>query len=344
MWTAIAASRDNQRLAQTPPPLWFGSNLFDKLEIAWTDANMGEAILNTTIVAGISSATVVFMATIAGFAFAKLKFRGRNALMLVVVGTMMVPPQLSVIPLYMMVAELDWSDQLQAVIFPSLVSAFGVFFMRQYLLQALPDEIIEAARVDGASSWRVIWHVVFPTARPAMAVLGMLTFVQVWNDFLWPFLVLTQNGNPTVQVAVAGLGSGFTPDQALITAGALLGTLPLLLVFAIFGKQIVGGIMQGRRQGLTPHLEGPGHRRPGPDLPSPSLHVGLSRPVTTCYGSASMLESATPVTPVTFPLPSCGAPRPRRTRSRARCGRTAVPLDLGHLQPYAGEDGRWRDR
>ncbi|MGC9376245.1 carbohydrate ABC transporter permease [Streptomyces sp. MH13] len=249
VWTAIAASRDNQRLAQTPPPFWFGANLFDKLEIAWKDANLGEAILNTTIVAGISSITVVLLSTVAGFAFAKLKFKGRNALMLIVVGTMTVPPQLSVIPLYMMVAELDWTDQLQAVIFPSLVSAFGVFFMRQYLLQALPDEIIEAARVDGASSWRVIWHVVFPTARPAMAVLGMLMFVQVWNDFLWPFLVLTQTGSPTVQVAVAGLGRGFTPDQALIMAGALLGTLPLLLVFAIFGKQIVGGIMQGAVKG-----------------------------------------------------------------------------------------------
>ncbi|MGC9500065.1 carbohydrate ABC transporter permease [Streptomyces sp. WG7] len=249
VWTAIAASRDNQRLAQTPPPFWFGANLFDKLEIAWKDANLGEAILNTTIVAGISSVTVVLLSTVAGFAFAKLRFKGRNALMLIVVGTMTVPPQLSVIPLYMMVAELDWTDQLQAVIFPSLVSAFGVFFMRQYLLQALPDEIIEAARVDGASSWRVIWHVVFPTARPAMAVLGMLMFVQVWNDFLWPFLVLTQTGSPTVQVAVAGLGRGFTPDQALIMAGALLGTLPLLLVFAIFGKQIVGGIMQGAVKG-----------------------------------------------------------------------------------------------
>jgi len=170
-------------------------------------------------------------------------------MMLIVIGTMMVPPQLSVIPLYMMVAKLDWTDQLQAVILPSLVSAFGVFFMRQYLIQALPDEIIEAARVDGASSWRVVWHVVFPAARPAMAVLGMLMFVQTWNDFLWPFLVLTQNGNPTVQVAVAQLGRGYTPDQSLIMAGALLGTLPLLLVFAIFGKQIVGGIMQGAVKG-----------------------------------------------------------------------------------------------
>ncbi|MEU2911334.1 carbohydrate ABC transporter permease [Streptomyces massasporeus] len=249
VWTAIAASRDNARLAQTPPPFWFGSNLFSNLEIAWRDANLGEAFLNTTIVAGVSAGTIVFLSTIAGFAFAKLRFRGRGAMMLVVIGTMMVPPQLSVIPLYMMVAKLDWTDQLQAVIFPSLVSAFGVFFMRQYLIQALPDEIIEAARVDGASSWRVIWHVVFPTARPAMAVLGMLMFVQAWNDFLWPFLVLTQTGNPTVQVAIAGLGRGYTPDQSLIMAGALLGTLPLLLVFAIFGKQIVGGIMQGAVKG-----------------------------------------------------------------------------------------------
>ncbi|AYL39474.1 carbohydrate ABC transporter permease [Streptomyces fungicidicus] len=249
IWTAIAASRDNQRLAENPPPFWFGANLFKNLEIAWKDANLGEAFLNTTIVAGISAGTIVVLSTIAGFAFAKLRFRGRNALMLIVIGTMMVPPQLSVIPLYMMVAKLDWTDQLQAVIFPSLVSAFGVFFMRQYLLQALPDEVIEAARVDGASSWRVVWHVVFPAARPAMAVLGMLTFVQTWNDFLWPFLVLTQTGNPTVQVAVAGLGRGYTPDQSLIMAGALLGTLPLLLVFAIFGKQIVGGIMQGAVKG-----------------------------------------------------------------------------------------------
>ncbi len=249
VWTAIAASRDSNRLAQTPPPFWFGGGLFDKLEIAWENANMGEAMVNTTLVAGTSAITIVVMSTIAGFAFAKLRFRGRGALLLIVIGTMMVPPQLMIIPLYMVVAELGWTDQLQAVILPSLVNAFGVFFMRQYLVQALPDEIIEAARVDGASSWRVVWHVVFPAARPAMAVLGMLMFVQTWNDFLWPFLVLTQTGSPTVQVAVAGLGRGFTPDQSLIMAGALLGTLPLLIVFAIFGKQIVGGIMQGAVKG-----------------------------------------------------------------------------------------------
>ncbi|WP_328910297.1 carbohydrate ABC transporter permease [Streptomyces sp. NBC_00234] len=249
VWTAIAASRNNHRLAQNPPPFWFGGNLFKNLEIAWTDANMGSALINTAIVAGsITVGTVVF-STLAGFAFAKLRFRFKNVLLLLVIGTMMVPPQLSVVPLYMMIAKLQWTDQLQAVILPTLVSAFGVFFMRQYLIGALPTELIEAARVDGASSLRIVWHVVFPAARPAMAVLGMLTFVMAWNDFFWPIIALTQNGSPTVQVALTGLGRGYIPDQSVIMAGALLGTLPLLAVFVIFGKQIVGGIMQGAVKG-----------------------------------------------------------------------------------------------
>ncbi|MEU7582122.1 carbohydrate ABC transporter permease [Streptomyces sp. NPDC041068] len=249
VWTAIAASRNNTRLAETPPPFWFGGNLFKNLEIAWTDANMSAALLNTLVVAGTITLGTVLFSTLAGFAFAKLRFRFRGFLLLLVIGTMMVPPQLSVVPLFMVVAKLGWTDQLQSVILPTLVSAFGVFFMRQYLKEALPTELIEAARVDGASSWRVIWHVVFPAARPAMAVLAMLTFVMAWNDFFWPIIALTQEGEPTVQVALAGLGRGNIPDQSVIMAGALLGTLPLLLAFVLFGKQIVGGIMQGAVKG-----------------------------------------------------------------------------------------------
>ncbi|WBB59151.1 carbohydrate ABC transporter permease [Streptomyces sp. WMMC500] len=248
IYTAIAASRTNARLAETPPPLWFGGNLFSNMETAWTDANMDLALLNTTIVAGSIAAGTVLFGTLAGFAFAKLRFRFKSLLLLLVIGTMMVPPQLSVVPLYMAVAELGWIDQLQTVILPFLVSAFGVFFMRQYLIQALPTELIEAARVDGASSLRVIWHVVFPAARPAMAVLGMLTFVFAWNEFFWPIIALTQE-NPTVQVALTGLPRGHNPDQSVIMAGALLGTLPLLLLLLLFGKQIVGGIMQGAVKG-----------------------------------------------------------------------------------------------
>ncbi|MEV5240471.1 carbohydrate ABC transporter permease [Streptomyces cinnamoneus] len=248
LWTAVAASRDNARLARTPPPLWFGGRLLENLGSAWTDANMGLALFNTTLVAGTVALGTVFFSTVAGFALAKLRFRFRRALLLLTVGTMTVPPQLSVVPLFLVVARLGWTDQLQSVVLPTLVSAFGVFFMRQYLVEALPTELIEAARVDGASSWRVVWHVVLPVARPAMAVLGMLSFVQAWNDFFWPVIALTQE-NPTVQVALTGLGRGYVPDQAVVMAGALLGTLPLLLAFTLFGRQIVGGIMRGAVKG-----------------------------------------------------------------------------------------------
>ncbi|RPF33740.1 carbohydrate ABC transporter permease [Streptomyces sp. TLI_185] len=248
VWTAVAASRNNERLAQSPPPLWFGANLFKNLQAAWDQAGLGTAMVNSTIVAGTITLGTVLFSTLAGFAFAKLRFRFSSTLLLLTIGTMMIPPQLAVVPLYLWMADLGWSNQLQTVILPTLVSAFGTFFMRQYLVQALPTELIEAARVDGASSLRVVWHVVFPAARPAMAVLGLLTFVFAWNDFLWPIIALNQQ-NPTVQVALNSLGTGYVPDQAVIMAGALLGTLPLLIAFILFGKQIVGGIMQGAIKG-----------------------------------------------------------------------------------------------
>jgi cellobiose transport system permease protein len=165
-----------------------------------------------------------------------------------IIGTMMIPSQLGVIPLFMLIADLHWVDQLQSVILPSLVSAFGVFFMRQYLIRALPVELIEAGVLDGASSFRVFRSIVLPVARPAMAVLGMLTFLQAWNDFFWPILALTSN-NPTVQVALRNLGGGYVPDQSIIMAGTLVGMAPVVVVFALLGRYIVDGVLRGAVKG-----------------------------------------------------------------------------------------------
>jgi len=129
-----------------------------------------------------------------------------------------------------------------------LVSAFGVFFMRQFLGNAVPTELLEAGWVDGASTFRIFRSIVLPIARPAMAVLAMLTFLAAWNDFFWPLIALTSR-NPTVQIGLAGLGSGYIPQQAVIMAGTLLCTFPVLIVFALLGRQIVGGIMQGAVKG-----------------------------------------------------------------------------------------------
>ncbi|MFJ6931643.1 carbohydrate ABC transporter permease [Streptomyces nigra] len=247
-WTMVAASTDNTRVSQTPPPFLPGPNLFSNLARAWDEAAIGKAMVNSLIVAGVIALSTVLFATLAGFAFAKLRFKGRNILLMLVIGTMMVPPQLGVVPLFMMMSELGWSQQLPAVIFPTLVSAVGVFFMRQYLSEALPDELVEAGRVDGAHSLRIFWSIVLPVARPAMAVLFMITFVHAWNDFFWPFVVLDMT-NPTVPVALTQLSAGYVRDQSLIMAGALLGTLPLLAMFIVFGRQIVSGIMAGAVKG-----------------------------------------------------------------------------------------------
>ncbi|MET9435859.1 carbohydrate ABC transporter permease [Streptomyces sp. NPDC006551] len=251
-WTLVAASTDSHAVVSSPPPMLPGGNLFENLTYVWHNAGgrgMGVALLNSTLVAGAVTVSTVTFSVLAGFAFAKLRFRGMKVLLGLVLSTLAVPAQLSVVPLFILTKNLGLSNHLGALILPVLVTAFGVFFMRQFLSQALPTELLEAARVDGANSLRVIWHVVFPVARPAMAVLGMLTFVQSWNDFLWPIIVMNGSTNPTVQVALAGLGTGWSTDWSVITAGALMGTLPLLLVFALFGRHVVGGITQGAVKG-----------------------------------------------------------------------------------------------
>lgn len=242
----VMASRRNEDITSLPPPFVPGDRLWANLErvLANPDVTFARAVVNSVIVAGVATVSVVLFSSLAGFAFAKLRFRGRQGLLLVVLGTMMVPVQLGLIPLYMLMTKMHLAGSLPSVILPFLVSGFGVFMMRQFVSQAIPDEMIEAARLDGASTWKVFWYVVLPVLRPAAAVLGLLTFMERWNDFLWPYLVLDQD-HPTVQVALSRLAGGYYTDQALIMAGTLLGVLPLIVVFIAFGRQIVGGIMEG---------------------------------------------------------------------------------------------------
>jgi cellobiose transport system permease protein len=232
-WSFVVASHDNSALGAYPPVLTPGGNFRDNVD----------RLFNAGIV------NVVFFSALAGFAFAKLDFRGSKTLLVVVIATLIVPVQLGVIPLYIEMIHFGWINHLQAVIAPFLVTAFGVFLMRQYISSAVPNELIDAARVDGCHTWRVFWHVVLPAVRPIAAVLGLLTFMNTWNDFFWPLIVLTPH-NPTVQVAVSTLaGAAYVPDYALILTGTFISILPLLVVFLVLGKQIVGGIMKGAVKG-----------------------------------------------------------------------------------------------
>jgi len=223
-----------------------GGTLGDNVSrlFATEDAHFLLGLVNSAFASVTVTVAVVFFSSLAGFAFAKLKFRGRNGLLLVILGTMMIPVQMGIIPLYMIMVELGWQNRMQAVIVPSLVSAFGVFLMRQYAERAIPDELIEAAKVDGCSTFRIFWTIVLPALRPGAAVLGLFTFMGTWNEFLWPLAVL-ESDNPTVQFSLSQLSTTYYTDYTLMFAGALVATVPLLLVFIAFGRQIIGGIMEG---------------------------------------------------------------------------------------------------
>ncbi|HEX6871341.1 MAG TPA: carbohydrate ABC transporter permease [Micromonosporaceae bacterium] len=242
----VIATRSLDSINDVPPPATpgpaFGDNFGRVLDA--DSANFLKGLWNSLLVSSAVTVSVVFFGTLAGFAFAKLRFRGRNALLLSILITMMVPTQLGLIPLYDMMFSLGWDGRLEAVIVPFLVNAFGVFFMRQYASQAVSDELIEAARVDGCSTFRIYWSVVLPALRPAAAVLGLLTFMEQWNNFLWPYAILTPD-NPTVQVSLAFLSYAYYIDYSLVFAATAVATLPLVLVFLIFGRQIIGGIMEG---------------------------------------------------------------------------------------------------
>jgi cellobiose transport system permease protein len=246
-WSFIIASRDNSAVYAIPPPLLPGTEFVDNVQrlLANKQANFLIGLINSIFVSSVVTISVVFFSTLAGFALAKLRFRGRNALMLIIILTMMVPTQLGIIPLYMLMVKLGWIGSLQAVIMPFLVKGFGVFMMRQYTASAVSDELIEAARVDGCSTWRIYWRVILPLVRPAAGVLALLTFMETWNEFLWPYLVLT-NKTPTVQYSLSVLAAGnYTTDYVQIFTGTALAIVPLLAVFAIFGRQIIRGIMEG---------------------------------------------------------------------------------------------------
>ncbi|PWW67104.1 cellobiose ABC transporter membrane protein [Actinokineospora spheciospongiae] len=247
-WSFLVASRDASILTDKVPPLLPGGNFLANAQRVFDSVPFWKALGNSVVVSGTVTLTTVLFSTLAGFAFAKLRFRGRDGLFLFVVATLAVPTQLGIIPLYLAMSELGWAGGLQAVIVPNLVTAVGVFWMRQYTVEAVPFELVEAARVDGCSMIRVFWHVVLPAVRPAAAFLGMFTFMTSWNDFLWPLVVLDAD-NPTVQLALERLQSGFYVDYSLVLAGTTLAAVPVLVVFLLLGRHIVAGIMQGAVKG-----------------------------------------------------------------------------------------------
>ena len=247
-WSYVIGSKDSAAIVQDPFSLVPGGPFLQNASTVVTTIPFWKALGNSILVSSTVAVLVVLFSAMAGFAFAKLRFRGRNGLLVFVIATMAVPTQLGIVPLFIVMSKLGWIGSLWAVILPSAVSAFGVFWMTQYLQEALPDELIEAARVDGASTLRTFWSIALPAARPGAAMLGLFTFIATWTNFFWPFIILDP-GNPTLPVALQQLQAAYFVDYSLVLNGVVLMALPLIVLFVFAGRQLVSGIMQGAVKG-----------------------------------------------------------------------------------------------
>ncbi len=217
-------------------------------DLLFGETNFPRWFLNSVFVSLSRMAIAILVSVMAGYAFAKFDFRFKNLLFVLVLATLTLPIYVLIVPLYDMMVTLGWTDRYVALILPFAAQAIGVFLARQYLL-SIPDEILDAARVDGASEWVVFWRVVLPISTPVMAVLGILFFTTAWNDFIWPLVVMTEDSKFPVALGLPTLLGPYSQEYGAVMAGSFLSTLPIIIVFLIAQRRFIEALTAGAVKG-----------------------------------------------------------------------------------------------
>lgn len=197
--------------------------------------------LNSLLAAALQTAIILATASAGAYALARLEFRGKKLVFGAIVGTLLVPPVIFLIPNYLIVQSFGWLDTIWAITIPGAAGAFGIFFLRQFFI-GLPAEIEEAARIDGAGDFRIFWQIVLPLSKPALATLAVLSFLANWNDFLWPVYVLLSPENLTLQPGLSILSGAYSTHFAIVMAGAVVASVPVLILFTLAQRQIVESV------------------------------------------------------------------------------------------------------
>lgn len=244
-WMFVMATNHNSAINKVPPAFFPGKELVTNFTNVLNTIDFFGALWNSLIVSTVITIGVLFLCSLAGFAFAKFHFKGKNILFLMVLVTMTIPPQLGLIPQYIIITKLDWLNDLRAIIVPGLIDAFGIFWMRQYISSNVPDELIDAAKIDGCSHFRVYWNIAVPVIIPAFATLAIIKFMYVWNDFLWPLVVLRDQSSHTIQIALRGLIDNYVRDNGMILSGTFWATVPLIIVFLLLNRLFIQSITEG---------------------------------------------------------------------------------------------------
>ena len=248
-WLIVMATGTTSDIYAYPPRLIPGGHLLDNLNTVQDAVNLPLAFLNTVVVSVLTTGLTLFFASLAGFTFAKFSFPGRNVLFVVLLLTMALPAQLGVVPSFVIMSRLQWVGTLQALIVPGIAGAFGIFWMRQFALGSIPQDLVDAGRVDGCNYWQLYTNVALPLLRPALAFLGIFTFITSWNDYVWPLIVLVNPDVMTIQVALSQLNGVYNTDYAAVMAGTLVSTVPLIVIFILGSRQFIGNIAAGALKG-----------------------------------------------------------------------------------------------
>ena len=245
----VSASLMPSGEASTFPPHFLPSKVtLDHYVSLFTRLSIGRYLFNSALIAIIVTTTSLMINGMAGYAFAKLRFRGRDRLFKALSGGLVLPVQVAMLPLFLLLKNMGLINTYWGVIIPGMSSIFGIFLVRQYAL-AIPDEMLDAARVDGASEFRIFWSIVVPGIVPILATLAIWTFLATWNDFMWPLIVLSDESHYTLPVALANLAGEHVQDTELMMAGSVITIIPVMLVFLFLQRYYIQGVMAGSVKG-----------------------------------------------------------------------------------------------
>lgn len=239
IWMVLSSVKTDAEILQIPPTIWPETFTWDNFRSLFTELNFGVYLRNTLVIV-LFSFIGLFLNAMAGYGFAKFKFRGKNQMFYMVLATMMIPGQVTMIPVYLILNMFHLTNTMTGIVLPGLVGAFGIFLFRQFM-STIPDELMEAARLDGASEFFIFWKIILPISRPVLAVQGILTFIAGWNSFLWPLIIANDEKYYTLSVGLSLLKAQYASNYALQMAGSTFMVIPIILIFMMFQKYILKG-------------------------------------------------------------------------------------------------------
>ena len=241
----VFATHSRTEIFSLPPPLWFGSDFLANLKILTDHLPFWRNLGWSLYVAIASTALTLLFCSMGGYAFACFEFRFKNALFGLVMGTMLLPSFMNMIPTFMIMDFLGWIDQPRALYLPGAASAFGIFLMRQFVGASVPKDLIEAARMDGCGELGIYWRIVLPLLRPALGTLGLITFIASWNNFIGPLIVMRSPDMYTLPLALRSLQSPVDTEWGALMTGSAIATIPLLVLFVLSSRQLISGLTTG---------------------------------------------------------------------------------------------------